>query len=397
MNCPICNHHDSQLLFAQQRAPIYQHPLAPECEIPQPHYLDLEYRFCTNCGHGFQSHFDGNLMDRIYANHYYTPAPDNIGHQFRDEFFTAISSIIATLQPGCRILEIGSSSGELLATFKQKISQPYLMGYEPSQNSAAAAQQLGIPTRCEFFSLTSVQVEHQPYDVIVSRHVIEHIVDFSAFWQAIAHISHDQTRVLLETPSLEFAMAKPSIAPFHVEHAHVFSAHSLATLAAHYGWYAEQQHVTSAGNMVLSFVKDKTKLTTINLPTFNNSALELLGWQAKRLTKEMGSQKIILWGAGAGGLSLICAHHLQPELLVDGNPNKHGKKFCGQPWIVAYGPEAITKLQQDPGRNQNIEEYSIIIGSTFYREIRAQLAALNWQGGIISPYEWDLTSNQEEA
>ncbi len=387
MNCPICNHHDTLPLLTLQRTPIYQHPLAPECDIPLPHYLDLEYHFCTNCGHGFQRHFDRELMDRIYANHYYTPAPDSIGHQFRDDFFTAIEPIVATLQPCCRILEIGSSSGEVLATFKQKISDPYLMGYEPSQNSAIAARQLGIPTHCEFFTPLSVQKETQPYDVIVSRHVIEHIVDFSAFWQAIADISHDQTRVLLETPSLDDAMVKPSIAPFSVEHAHVFSAHSLATLAASYGWYAEQQHITPGGNLILCFVRNKTQMIAIPPLTFSSRVQQLISWQADRLTKEIGTRKIILWGAGSGGISLICVHNLQPEVFVDGNPNKRGKKFCGQPWVIAYGPDAITKLQQDP--DFKMEEYCIIISSTFHREIRANLAELNWQGTIISPYEWN--------
>lgn len=395
MNCPICNHKESQLLLQLQHTPIYQHPVEPECDIPLPHYLDLEYRFCPGCGHAFQSHFDNVLMDSIYTNHYYTPAPDSIGHQFRDEFFTAIAQILSVLQPGCRILEIGSSSGEVLATFKQNINHPYLMGYEPSQNSAAAARQLGIPTRCEFFTPQSVQVETQPYDLIVSRHVIEHIIDFEAFWSAIAHIAHAGTCVILETPSLEVAMQKPSISPFHVEHAHVFSAHSLATLAAAHGWYAEQKHFTSAGNMILCFARDKALAAPIARPPFTTSLQQLLNWQAKRLTEEIGTRKVILWGAGAGGLSLICAHRLQPEQLVDGNPNKQGKKFCGQPWIIAYGPDVITRLVEQ--NESNPEAYTIIIGSTFYREIRAMLAELNWQGGIISPYEWDNFPLQGEA
>lgn len=395
MNCPICHHHESQLLLQLQHTPIYQHPVDPACDIPQPHYLDLEYRFCPECGHAFQSHFDSVLMDSIYTNHYYTPAPDSIGHQFRDEFFTAIAQILNVLQPECRILEIGSSSGEVLATFKQNINHPYLMGYEPSQNSAAAARQLGIPTRCEFFTPQSVQVETQPYDLIVSRHVIEHIIDFEAFWSAIAHIAHAGTCVILETPSLEVAMQKPSISPFHVEHAHVFSAHSLATLAAAHGWYAEQKHFTSAGNMILCFVRDKALAAPIARPPFTTSLQQLLNWQAKRLTEEIGTRKVILWGAGAGGLSLICAHRLQPEQLVDGNPNKQSKKFCGQPWIIAYGPDVITRLVEQ--NESNPEAYTIIIGSTFYREIRAMLAELNWQGGIISPYEWDNFPLQGEA
>ena len=133
-------------------------------------------------------------------------------------------------------------------------------------------------------------------------------------------------------------------------------------------------------------------MITIPPLPFNNRLQELLHWQAQRLTQEIGMRKIILWGADSGGTSLICIHNLHPELVVDGNPNKQGKKFCGQPWIIQYGPEAIVRLQQDS--NCKMEEYCIIIGSAFYKEIRAQLAELNWRGGIISPYEWCLSANQ---
>ena len=100
---------------------------------------------------------------------------------------------------------------------------------------------------------------------------------------------------MLETPSLEMAMQKPSISPFHVEHAHVFSAHSLATLAAAHGWYAEQKHFTSAGNMILCFVRNKTLAVSIMPPVFTTSLQQLLSWQAKRLAEEIGTRKVILW------------------------------------------------------------------------------------------------------
>lgn len=393
MNCPICNNHDTLPLLELQHTPIYQHPLEANSNIPLPHHLDLEYRFCANCSHAFQSHFDGELMDCIYSNHYYTPAPDSIGHQFRDDFFTAISQIVHTLKPGCSVLEIGSSSGEVLAIFRQKIHNASIMGYEPSQKSAIAAKQLNIPTRCEFFTPQSVQQENKSYDVIVSRHVIEHISDFSAFWKAIALISHDDTRLILETPSLDDAMFKPSLAPFHVEHAHVFSTHSLATLAASYGWYAEQQSITQCGNLIISFLRDRGQNIAIAPLTINKQIKQLISWQGCRLAKEIGDRKIIMWGAGSGCINLICIHNLQPTFIVDGNPNKQGKIFCGQPWSISYGPDEITRLQQDP--HCNMEDYCIIISSAFHQEIRNQLAELNWKGAIISPYEWSPTAEKQ--
>jgi len=35
------------------------------------------------------------------------------------------------------------------------------------------------------------------------------------------------------------------------------------------------------------------------------------------------------------------------------------------------------------------DDYIIVIGSTFYKEIKEQLKELNWKGKVIAPYEWN--------
>lgn len=384
MHCPICQSNNQQRLLSLARTPIYQHPLDAEIEVPLPHHVDLDYLFCETCGHAFQAEFDGALMDQIYANHYYTPAPDDIGHQFRDEFFSAIRPLITNVSIPNHILEIGSSSGEVLLNFKNQFPNACVQGYEPSQETALSAIGKGIPTKIQFFTPATVADEAHSYDLIVSRHVIEHIENFEAFWSAINQITHPDSLLLLETPSLESAMSRPSLAPFHVEHAHVFSSHSLTALAARYLWYPIFHHTTDSGNMILGFSQQTTRIIYPALPLFTSQLQQVIHQQCTRLEREIGNRKVLLWGAGAGGQTLISRHQLTPEKIIDGNPNKKGKKFCGLPWIIDYAPDVIQELQ-----HENTEaNYVIVIGSTFYREIRATLAAANWQGGILSPYEW---------
>jgi hypothetical protein len=384
MPCPICQSNNQQRLLSLARTPIYQHPLDADIEVPLPHHVDLDYLFCEVCGHAFQAKFDGALMDQIYANHYYTPAPDDIGHQFRDEFFSAIRSLITHTPKPNHILEIGSSSGEVLLNFKNQFPNTRVQGYEPSQETARSAISKGIPTKIQFFNPATVADESHHYDVVISRHVIEHIEDFDSFWIAINKITHSGSILLLETPSLESAMSRPSLTPFHVEHAHVFSSHSLTTLAARYYWYPIFHSTTESGNMVLGFSQQKKNIITLVLPLFSSHLQQLIHQQRTRLLQQIGHQKVLLWGAGAGGQTLISRHQLTPEKIIDGNPNKKGKKFCGLPWIIEYAPDVIQELQH----TNNEAGYVIVIGSTFYREIRATLAEVHWQGGILSPYEW---------
>ena len=140
--------------------------------------------------------------------------------------------------------------------------------------------------------------------------------------------------------------------------------------------------------MILGFSQQTTRIIHPVLPLFTSQLQQVIHQQRTRLEREIDNRKVLLWGAGAGGQTLISRYQLMPEKIIDGNPNKKGKKFCGLPWIIDYAPDVIQALQHENAETDCV----IVIGSTFYREIRATLTAANWRGGTLSPYEWTLES-----
>ncbi len=95
----------------------------------------------------------------------------------------------------------------------------------------------GLDVREEFFTReAAAAADIEPVDLIYARHVIEHIFDFEDFFVGVNAVTRPGADLVLETPSLDFHAAEGSLAPFHVEHIHVFALRSLARLAARHGW-----------------------------------------------------------------------------------------------------------------------------------------------------------------
>ena len=105
----------------------------------------------------------------------------------------------------------------------------------------------------EFFDESVTSKDLDRADLIYARHVIEHIFDFNGFFAGLNAMATPMADLILETPSLDYHAERGSIAPFHVEHIHVFSLRSLARLASSHGWGLQQAEVTAPGNLIASF------------------------------------------------------------------------------------------------------------------------------------------------
>lgn len=218
--------------------------------------------------------------------------------------------------------------------------------------------------------------------MIFSRHVIEHIFDFNDFFYATREISHQGTLLILETPSLDWEIDNGSTMAFHVEHIHVFSERSLVTLAKKYGWYKVNSTVTPSGNLIVSFnqIDDKQKLPSAPK---NQGGLQDKHQQLIAKTIDVCKNKtIIFWGAGSGAITLLASKKINPLHILDGNPNKKGKYFCGSNTPIEYAPEIIKKLID---KNEDIGVL-MIISSSFHQEITETLSNLGWRGDIYAPY-----------
>ena len=383
MTCPVCHHTQNQSLLTLEDYPIYQHPMTDSAKIPLPHAITLTYLICTKCSHAFQDNYDREILENIYAHHYYTPSPDSVAVTFRNDFIDFITQQHLAEINNAKVLEIGCSSGDVLSELKASYPQFSYQGVEPNEETAIAARTRGFDVSGEFFTEALAKTFNDDIDLIYSRHVIEHIFNFEDFFNAINVISHQESRLILETPSLDWATEQVATVAFHVEHIHVFSERSLVTLANQFGWFKDQSMVTTAGNLILSFTRIDNSQQLPEHPQ-NKSGLKN---KSQALFNEMQdacyNKKVILWGAGSGALTLLALSKITPWKIIDGNPNKEGKFFCGIKQPICYAPNVVKELIAN-GDDHNI---LMIVSSSFYLEIEQELAQLGWRGEIYSPYK----------
>ncbi|MGV2870842.1 class I SAM-dependent methyltransferase [Colwellia sp. E150_009] len=381
MNCPVCHSKNTKPCLTLENSPIYQHPVPDPTIIPPPYTVDLYYQRCSDCSHVYQLGDNQRILENIYSHHYYTPPPSNIGTTFRDDFLHFINQLTLTTQITSSILEVGSSSGEMLAALKNMFSVNNAVGFEPNIDAANEARDKGLNIYTEFFTVNAIESFNKTFDLIYSRHVIEHIFDFEDFFKATNLISSNKTQLIIETPSLDWAIENNSTIAFHIEHIHVFSEFSLVKLAKLYGWHKKASTATSAGNLITAFTKYSNVAEQPSLP--NNMAdmqknNETIFKYINTITKQ---KKTILWGAGTCGISLISSAKIKPVNIVDGNADKAGKFYCGFDKAVEFAPTVIKKLV----KNNQDRDMLIIISSSFYQEIKANLHELGWRGEIYIP------------
>src|SRR5205814_10417153 len=108
-----------------------------------------------------------------------------------DHFRRSAVSIIESRRLGAEsfVLEAASNDGYMLKNFIER-GIPVL-GIDPAQGPAQAAQQAGIPTLCTFFGEDLAQRlrdEGQQADLFLANNVLAHVPDLGGFVKAIRTI-----------------------------------------------------------------------------------------------------------------------------------------------------------------------------------------------------------------
>lgn len=371
--CPICSGTGDPLLSLLRR-PIYQHPVAPDVNVPTPHTVDLAWTACTTCAHAWQPEFDAGLLEEIYRGYYYTPAPDGVGVQFREEFL-AVMERLGMLGPRRVLLEIGASSGDVLAELKRRTGAARSYAFEPNSENAVLARERGLDVRERFFTGSVVAENLDAADLIYARHVIEHIFDFDDFFAGLAAVATPAADLALETPSLDFHASQGSLAPFHIEHIHVFALRSLGALASRHGWGLRHAEVTRPGNLVAVF---RRGVRGIEVPKPKLDSLQhTVSKQQERLRRLLAERQLVFWGAGSSGVSLVSILGREPDIWTDGNPNKVGKRFAGLQRKIVSPDAALAEV-----RSRKFTDPALVITSSFVNEILPRVRQLGWVGDV---------------
>lgn len=323
--CRICDLRIFDTLFKFQDREVLAEPVKPGSHVPCG---PLTVNICRECGYVFLREV---IDSAVYSDYIYTPQTSSDVVAYLKEF---VSDVIfrTNLRPGCLGLEIGSGDGTLCQEFKS--AGVTFIGVEPSKILCEISrQQKQVETYNDFMSLGLVAKLGPEFDLVVVRHVLEHIDDFTSFFNAIDKCLKPDGTLIIEVPCLDNIIKKKQFYAFFFEHLSYFNISSLANLLKRFNYFINwTKFVYPEGGSILIYATRKVAplpMTHMDLGDTGFAALkeslDIFQTKFKTLIREFGP--IAAYGAGQRGitlLNLMGATKTNVIAVFDENPIYHG-------------------------------------------------------------------------
>lgn len=344
---------------------------------------------CSNCEFMRLRH---EIPDEAFYSRYSTPSSWKlIPHQ--DLLLEKAKSLVHKLDN--TVVEIGCNDGFLLNVLH---SQGFtsLIGIEPSWKSFEQKHKnQKIDVIASYFDrITALKlIKNGPIDLIISRHVLEHVWDLDSFLTNLKLICSSRTSILIEVPDSQTFVAGKDLS-FWEEHRNYFTTANLIQLFSKYGF-----EMMSLQNVVYSGI---AQLVTFGVQTQNTNLREGDAQRRERvqnrksiLTKIEAARdefmhivqsqqniggRIFLFGAGSRSLSFLWTIGSEAvnaiDFFVDSNEMKVGKTLPGTDRLV-LATEFLKSCRK---------EDLVLLGVSFEDEDRAsnlipvgvKYLSLNW-------------------
>ena len=334
--CPVCGGKHTLPFLVRDNVPVHQNLVLPNQDSAVAVSLgDLDMQVCKDCGFVFNAAFD--LARLSYGRDY-----DNT--QSHSAVFDAyLDKLVEQMvqQHGvrnARIVEVGCGKGHFL---RKLTAYPGAgntgFGFDPSYVGPDTDLDCALQFRRSFYDSSCTDV---PADVVVCRHVIEHVPAPLQLLGAVraALDSQSAARVFFETPCVEWILRNQVIWDFFYEHCSLFSRDALRHAFEASGFVVHGVEQVFGGQYLwLHAGVAQSKSHAVAAPNAAPLAalaesyghcLETLclGWRS-RLAELRRQGPVALWGAGAKGVTLANLVDPQREwidCLVDINPAKQG-------------------------------------------------------------------------
>jgi 2-polyprenyl-3-methyl-5-hydroxy-6-metoxy-1,4-benzoquinol methylase len=345
--CPIC--HSKEFKFGSIGRSIISGYVCSEKEdsLNQSIY-DIQLNLCTKCSTLFQKKYKSAeiILKKMYTQHEATMRSSVQYAAYYDIFASKVVESLNQNSGRANILEIGCNDGQLLSVIGLKCDSE-LYGFEPSVNFKDIWKQRKINGINDFFGAKSAKELRQKsgaMNLVIARHVLEHIENPHDFFEGLRQISNDGTTIFIEVPYLASIFQLNRFENVSYSHLVHYSVRSMVTLAEQFGFIVADFNLcdVDGGSIVFKIMHQNAKnISKVELPTieaemevlfekflsdFRASKSDLVGYFAQNK-----SEKFIGFGAGAKGQFLIHLYGLEKFLtvVIDETPGYAGKFIPG--------------------------------------------------------------------
>jgi len=396
---PVCPESASIPLIDMDNVPVHCNVLWPtrEAALSAPRG-DIRLTYLPACGHTYNPAFDAALME-------YTQEYENSLHfsPHFQEYATALANgLIAKYDLyGKDIVEIGAGKGDFLIMLCA-MSGNRGWGYDPSYVPEPGYTAPNVTFVEDFYTEKYID---QRADLIVCRHVLEHIEDPDAFLAQVRRaVGEQQSVVFFEVPNALWTLRRGGIWDVIYEHCSYYSPSSLAHLFQRHGFRvlavnevfggqfltieatpagvepASDAAATGGNGQVpagsAAISADDLLALTADAHAFAASyAAKRDEWRARLRELAAAGQRGVVWGAGSKGVTFLNATGAGEEIVavVDINPRKQGKYVAGTGQRIV-APTELATLRPD---------FVIIMNANYRAEIGEMLAEAGVAANVL--------------
>ena len=350
--CPACGHHVA--------VPFFDGGLQPLATLAWPRSaveadtltrFQLDFVRCVGCGHVFNAGFDyGHVPYSSKPNLMFNRAANWSRFMERTKL-----ELLAHLGERPVVIEIGHGDGSFLATLASHRPAGRFVGFDPH---GAGQSYENVAFRRELFEPSQHLAEFRP-DLLISRHVLEHLVNPLGFLQGISFAA-DRLDVAplayFEVPCIDSAIRSRRTADFYYEHSSQFTTNSFTRMLSRAA--AEILHIGHGygGEVVFSFVRlgpsSSVKQYVSDSEVFFAEAE--LGREAisKQLSELYDShRRVAIWGGTGKSAAFMCRYGVDAKrfpLVVDSDQAKVGTFAPGtgqeirfRDWLLTHPVDVV--------------------------------------------------------
>ncbi|HEY6394312.1 MAG TPA: methyltransferase domain-containing protein, partial [Candidatus Binataceae bacterium] len=228
--CPACGHHVAVAFFEGEPQPLATlgWPATAQEARAMPR-LPVDFVRCVECGHVYNPAFD-------YSKVPYTDKPNlmfNRGALWSKFVEGTVRQILRRMPSRPTVVEIGHGDGSLLSALATERPAGRFIGFDPH---GATDGDGSVELRAELFG--AEHLEELAPNIVISRHVLEHLQSPLAFLQQIAFAAERLGRKQLayfEVPCIDRALTTGRTVDFYYEHSSQFSTRSFKRMLSRGG------------------------------------------------------------------------------------------------------------------------------------------------------------------
>jgi len=288
---------------------------------------NVNFMFCKDCRFVFNPQFHESKVD--YTEKYNNNQMASRKYQQYIDELTDKVIHECKLNSESRILEIGCGSGYFLYQLHKKLQNQNIVGYDPAYNGQYAMS--GFIKKSYFKAK-----EKETFDIIILRHVLEGLLNFDDILTTIPSAMKRNTKLFIETPSLDYIIANKDISLMYHEVARYYSVRAIQCLLSKFGLELQQVHLLFNGNNLGVFACKRHKISIMQEISAKLEAFEKIVSHYK---------KVVIWGISGRAISVLTHLSWDKERVqfgVDIDEDKQGKYIPVTGQLIISPEQAIS-------------------------------------------------------